>query len=311
MELSKIRGFLKLVRPANIITAWSNILVGAAIAYGTLNDESLPMFDFINYFNFDIVLLIISTSGLYGGGIVMNDYFDANLDAKERPERPIPKGLISKKNALNFAIILYTIGVISAFCVNIFSGIIACSLVGLTLIYNAFSKHNSFLGPLNMGICRAVNWLLGMSICATFFSSFLLWLIIPLLYIFGITLVSRSEVIGEKGNNLIIGVGLYIFVILVIALSGLSSNRTTGIFIFFMLMPFIIYFFHKVLKPTLLAINGGGKPELVMKAVKSAVIGVIIVDASVAVIFLGIIYGVIILVLMPSSIYLSKRFAVT
>lgn len=311
MEQSKIRGFLKLVRPANIITAWSNILVGAAIAYGTLNDESLPMFDFINYFNFDIVLLIISTSGLYGGGIVMNDYFDANLDAKERPERPIPKGLISKKNALNFAIILYTIGVISAFCVNIFSGIIACSLVGLTLIYNAFSKHNSFLGPLNMGICRAVNWLLGMSICATFFSSFLLWLIIPLLYIFGITLVSRSEVIGEKGNNLIIGVGLYIFVILVIALSGLSSNRTTGIFIFFMLMPFIIYFFHKVLKPTLLAINGGGKPELVMKAVKSAVIGVIIVDASVAVIFLGIIYGVIILVLMPSSIYLSKRFAVT
>lgn len=311
MEQSKIRGFLKLVRPANIITAWSNILVGAAIAYGTLNEESLPMFDFINYFNFDIVLLIISTSGLYGGGIVMNDYFDANLDAKERPERPIPKGLISKKNALNFAIILYTIGVISAFCVNIVSGIIACSLVGLTLIYNTFSKHNSFLGPLNMGICRAVNWLLGMSICATFFSSFLLWLIIPLLYIFGITLVSRSEVIGEKGNNLIIGVGLYIFVILVIALSGLSSNRTTGIFIFFMLMPFIIYFFHKVLKPTLLAINGGGKPELVMKAVKSAVIGVIIVDASVAVIFLGIIYGVIILVLMPSSIYLSKRFAVT
>lgn len=311
MEQSKIRGFLKLVRPANIITAWSNILVGAAIAYGTLNEESLPMFDFINYFNFDIVLLIISTSGLYGGGIVMNDYFDANLDAKERPERPIPKGLISKKNALNFAIILYTIGVISAFCVNIVSGIIACSLVGLTLIYNTFSKHNSFLGPLNMGICRAVNWLLGMSICSTFFSSFLLWLIIPLLYIFGITLVSRSEVIGEKGNNLIIGVGLYIFVILVIALSGLSSNRTTGIFIFFMLMPFIIYFFHKVLKPTLLAINGGGKPELVMKAVKSAVIGVIIVDASVAVIFLGIIYGVIILVLMPSSIYLSKRFAVT
>ena len=33
---------------------------------------------------------------LYAAGMVLNDAFDAELDARERPERPIPSGRISR-----------------------------------------------------------------------------------------------------------------------------------------------------------------------------------------------------------------------
>lgn len=309
--MKKFLGYITLMRPANIITAWSNILVGAAIAWGTFQNINLPILNFTEIFGIDLLLLIIATSGLYGGGIVLNDYFDAKLDTTERPERPIPNGTILEKEALYFSIALYFIGAISAFLVNIQAGIVALIIVILTITYNRFAKQNAFLGPLNMGLCRAFNWLLGMSILGTFFSIYLIWAAIPLIYIYAITYTSRAEVHGDTGNNLYVGLGLYIFVILAIAISALSKDAKMGIIIFFMLIPSIVFYFHIVLKPVLLAINGNGKPELIQKSVKSAVIGVILVDASVAIIYQGFVYGILILLLLPISKYISRKFAVT
>ena len=77
------------MRPANIVTAVADILAGIAMA-GTLY---FKQFDITA-----IILLILSTAFLYGGGVVMNDVFDADLDKVERPERPIPSGLIKKNH---------------------------------------------------------------------------------------------------------------------------------------------------------------------------------------------------------------------
>ncbi len=101
--MSRITGYLRLMRPANIITAITDILAGITIAASLVN---------VAWGN--IILLIISTTGLYGGGVVLNDVFDAELDKKERPERPIPSGLISKKSVTIFGITLLLIGIIAA-----------------------------------------------------------------------------------------------------------------------------------------------------------------------------------------------------
>src|SRR6478609_631520 len=98
--VQRIRGYLRLMRPANIVTAVSDILAGIAIAgYFTGNNpgkiQLLP-----------VVLLVVSTIGLYGGGVVFNDVFDAELDTIERPERPIPSGLISKMEATTLGSVL-------------------------------------------------------------------------------------------------------------------------------------------------------------------------------------------------------------
>ena len=51
---------------------------------------------------------------LYAGGVVLNDVFDADLDAVERPERPIPSALISKKSAGIFGAVLLLFGIVAA-----------------------------------------------------------------------------------------------------------------------------------------------------------------------------------------------------
>lgn len=72
-------GLLRLTRPANVITAVSDILAGIAISGYFLhtNGDAHPWKP--------VLLLIISTMGLYAGGVVFNDVFDATLDAAERP----------------------------------------------------------------------------------------------------------------------------------------------------------------------------------------------------------------------------------
>ncbi|OYZ46911.1 MAG: polyprenyltransferase, partial [Sphingobacteriales bacterium 24-40-4] len=74
------------MRPANIATSVADVLAGIAISGYFLGagQEFLP-----------VILLCLSTIGLYGGGIVFNDVFDAELDKIERPERAIPSGAVS------------------------------------------------------------------------------------------------------------------------------------------------------------------------------------------------------------------------
>ena len=79
----RLIAYLQLMRPANIITAWADILLGYAAA-GAVT---------VGINNLDFVALgwlILATTGLYGGGVVFNDVFDAELDAVERPERALP-----------------------------------------------------------------------------------------------------------------------------------------------------------------------------------------------------------------------------
>ena len=62
---------------------------------------------------------------LYAGGIALNDFFDRNLDAVERPERPIPSGIVPAITAglLGFSLLLA--GVAFAFRASSGTGAIA------------------------------------------------------------------------------------------------------------------------------------------------------------------------------------------
>lgn len=89
------------MRPANLVTAVADIMAGAAIA-GFLSDLD------------GLVWLVLATLGLYGGGVVLNDVFDAHLDAVERPERPIPSGRVPLRHAALLGAGLLICGVAAA-----------------------------------------------------------------------------------------------------------------------------------------------------------------------------------------------------
>jgi 4-hydroxybenzoate polyprenyltransferase len=290
------------MRLANIVTAISDILAGVAIACFALEIKWTEL-SFL-----PVVLLMLSTIGLYGGGVVFNDVFDAELDKIERPERPIPSGLISKNSAAVFATILLILAVVAAAFVHeqlfSFSFFLAFIIAIAALVYDKWGKHHSFLGPLNMGLCRGLNLLLGISIFPEALSQYWVIAVVPIMYIAAITMISRGEVHGAKKTTLFAAIIFYFIVIasiLVTAVGNGSLLYTIGFLVIFIALIF----------PPLQKALKEPKGPLIGRAVKAGVIGLIAMNASWAAAFGAFYFALLILLLLPLSLWLAKLFAVT
>ncbi len=292
----KIKPYFQLSRPANVVTAVADILAGVVLA-STL---STTVFSNIQ----GIILLCISTAGLYAGGIVFNDIFDLKLDKKERPERVIPSGKVSKKQALLFGISLFLIAILASWVNNSYSVIIATLILICALFYDKYGKHSDFWGPLNMGLCRGGNLLLGISILPLALIHFWYLSLIPIAYIAAITLISRGEVHGGNRRNLYLAAVIFI---------GVSISQISFGFLFqkSLLTPLIVVVHLLLLfKPLIQAIKNPIGPNI-GKAVKSGVLTLIVMDAAWVSVSGNLFLAIFVLCLLPLSIWLARYFAVT
>lgn len=292
---SQTRAYLQLMRPANIVTAWADILVGFAASGSVL----------WQHVDIPLVWLLLATSGLYGGGVVFNDVFDAELDAQERPERPIPSGMIAKQNAIALGSFLLVLGIVAAAQVSVTSLVIASTVALAAIIYDAFSKHHTIFGPINMGICRGGNLLLGVSAVPAMVEQLWFLAIIPIAYIAAITLISQGEVHGGNNNTGIVALVLIVKVISGVLTLGLLPEYQT-----LAALVLIALFAWRVV-PAFLQAWREATPENIRTAVKAGVLSLIILDAAIAAGFAGLPYGLLVLGLLPISLSLARIFAVT
>ncbi len=299
---TKLWAYLELMRPANIVTAFADILAGYGVAIGMAalaQDMSGISWSGPGW-------LLFSTLGLYGGGVVFNDVFDAGLDARERPERPIPSGRVSLAGATFIGGLLLIWGSYAAFQVNPYSGSIAVAIAACTLIYDKWAKHSIFWGPLLMGICRGGNLLLGCSILPFVLPDVAFLAFIPLIYIASITLISQGEVHG--GSKIAGGsaLGLVIVVtggLLLLAYFHPSYQMHTA-------LPFVMLFGLLVIPPFFKA---AVTPEAgyIRAAVRRGVLSLIVLNSAIAAGFVGVFFGLAVLALLPLSLLLARIFAVT
>lgn len=298
----KFRACLELIRPANVVTAFADILAGFFIAGGVIlySDGNL------NIQPDGLFWLLLSTFGLYGGGITFNDVFDAELDAIERPERAIPSGRITRSGASLFGSVLLILGISFAFLVNITAGLISIGITACALIYNVKAKHSDFFGPLCMGSCRGGNLLLGCSIIPSVLVQVWFLALIPVVYIGSITLVSQGEVHGGKKLYGYFAAGLIFFVVL--SFFGLSF-----LFADYHLvteLPFILLFAALVIPPFLSAASTP-EPLAIRKAVKRGVISLVLINTIFAAGFAGFLSGLVVLLFFFLAILISRYFRVT
>lgn len=291
--MQKLMGYLRLARPANIVTAVSDILAGVAIV-GFVG-SGLPVTP--------VILLCLATVGLYGGGIVFNDVFDRELDRRERPERPIPSGLISPLAASVWGGGLLVFGCLMAFLVNWTAGLIALLVAASALVYDRWGKHHHWWGPINMGLCRSFNLLLGMSLIpAVLFD--LAWLsLVPLVFIAAVTTISRGEVTGSAKTPLLFSAILYLLVINAIAFFAAQRNEVAALFF---LAPFALFVF----RPLVRAIATPSGP-LIGQAVKAGVLSLILMNAAWVAAAGAWPLAIGVALLLPLSLWLARRFAVT
>jgi len=306
--LKKLIGYLRLMRPANVVTSVADVLAGVAIAGYFVFDDGGYSWSAITGPNLPflpVILLCISTIGLYSGGIIMNDVFDAKLDAVERPERPIPSGLISKNAATIFGGICFFIGIFAAGLLGRNAQYLAVAIMICCLVYDRFLKHSAIFGPLNMGLCRGLNLLLGVCIIPDQVEQYWYLAIVPIVYIAAITMISRGEVHGGSKKTLYAAAGLYALVIAsVVYFAAVNQSRLP------ITIAFLGMFGAMILGPLFKAIKNPIGPNI-GKAVKSGVIALIVLNAAWAAAFGAWPIAAAIIILLPISLALSAAFAVT
>ncbi len=283
--------YLQLVRPANLITAMADILAGYAIA-GMPNLKVL-------------FCLLISTIGLYGGGVVLNDVFDTGLDAVERPERPIPAGRVPSFRAALLGSFLLLIGVAAGFQAGPISGLISLSIAFFALLYDAWGKTEPVVGSIGMGTCRGLNLLLGMSAAPPLLSRNWPLASVAFFYITAVTLLSKGEVSGgrpgqSRGSFVLLALAMLSLVLL--AARPPVGRAALFPFLFLLAVRVVPPFWRAALKP---------EPGPIRAAVKAGVLSLIILDAAIAAGHAGFFYGLVLLSLSLLAGPLARLFAVT
>jgi len=211
---SRLRIYLRLGRVSNLPTVWTNVLAGAALAGAALEPGSLA-------------LLGLAMTLFYVGGMFLNDAFDRAIDARERPERPIPAGLVSAREvfAVGFGLLGAGLGLVAVQAARGGTGLSpvgsAVLLGGAIVLYDVWHKGNPW-SPLLMGLCRVLVYGTAALAASGRLSLGVLGGALSLLfYLIGLTAIAKQENLRSARSLSALG---FLAVPFVYALSGLASS---------------------------------------------------------------------------------------
>jgi hypothetical protein len=146
--VTALKDIAELVRAPAALSVPGDALAGAAVT-GTLGARTAG--------------LSAASVCLYWSGMAANDWADRDLDAKERPERPIPSGRVTPGTALGLAAGLSAAGLVLAGLAGGRRALaVAAPLTGLMWWYDTRLKGTP-AAPAGMAACRGLDVLLGAS----------------------------------------------------------------------------------------------------------------------------------------------------
>jgi 4-hydroxybenzoate polyprenyltransferase len=286
-----IRGYVELMRPPNVMTAVADVLAGYALS-GLGNPRALPW-------------LMGASACLYAGGVTLNDYFDRGIDAIERPERPIPSGRTSAPAALTSGSALLAAGILLASRGSHEAGLLAGAIAALVLLYDAWGKRQPVFGPVNMGLCRALNLMLGVAAVPSALAVAWPLALLPLTYVTAVTAVSRGEVHGGKRQVALFALISLSLVVAALAVLTLAPGRRSVVG-----LGLVALLAWRVWPPFWTAYRTPG-PGAIRDAVKAGVLSLVLVDAVIGATYSGALYAAAILATAVIAVALARLFAVT
>lgn len=187
------RAYFELLRLPAVFTAIADVMMGYLVTHGDLRPVRQSG------------LLVAASALMYLAGMVLNDVVDLDVDAIDRPQRPIPSGRVLLPSAKWLGWSLLIGGCLLAWLLSSLASawrpaVIGTSLAAFVVLYDLVLKRTP-IAQLAMGGCRFFNVLLGMSLAATADPSVLRpwttpeWLIATGIgvYVVGITMFARTE----------------------------------------------------------------------------------------------------------------------
>jgi 4-hydroxybenzoate polyprenyltransferase len=295
-----MRAYLQLVRAPNVFTAAADVLAGFLLTHERLA-PALPL-----------ALLLAASCLLYMAGMVLNDYFDREQDAHERPFRPIPSGRVSARTALALGLGMMAAGVASAWTASLVAGdwrpgIVASLLAAAVLAYDGAVKQTP-LGPLAMGACRSLNVLLGMSVSLGPLGAAHAAVALGVgLYIVGVTVFARSEAAESGRGPLTLGLAVLLLGIAAVAslpvwITGRELppfDPPPNWYVFWALLAMLLGWrcLRAILDPV---------PQRVQTAVRGAIFSLVIIDAGAVMAVHDVYHGVLVLLLLVPMLTLGR-----
>jgi len=124
-------------------------LTGSCISYGSFPPLKIS-----------VLALFIPMLG-WTAALYLSDFLDKNLDAIQKPHRPIPSGRIKPYEALAIGAIFAITGFLLSFLLNFKNIILVFIVAGLVFTYTKISKSRGLMGNLNRGIVTVVAYFFG------------------------------------------------------------------------------------------------------------------------------------------------------
>src|SRR6266571_878213 len=173
-------GYLALARISNSPTVVSNTLAGGALAGALWPDGKLG-------------LIAIAMVLFYMAGMYLNDLMDYAVDCRERPERPLPAGIVSPSAAVAVALTLFGCGSLLLWSVGPHPFLSGLVLIVLIICYDRWHKSNP-LSPLLMALCRLMVYITAfLAYSVQSLSTLLLPGSLLVLYVIGLTYIAKTE----------------------------------------------------------------------------------------------------------------------
>ena len=174
------RAWLQIARISNTPTVVSNAIAGAVLV-STSPDGGT------------VALVAIAMALFYTAGMVLNDIADAEIDRRQRPERPIPSGAISPRAAQTAFAALIGAGVAILAVLDWRALVAGLVLVALIIAYDFWHKGNA-LSPVLMAACRAMVYVVAAFAVAGALNDDV-WgaAAMLLVYVVGLTQVAKAE----------------------------------------------------------------------------------------------------------------------
>ncbi len=170
--------YITILRPINFLITFFTIYVSIIIA-----DKSLAL-------TFKAFLGSFAGALIGGAGMVINDYFDVEIDKVNRPERPIPSGKISLRSALIYYFILNLMALLFVSQTNFYAFLIALLSILVIFLYSFQLKSKGLIGNFVVGFMTGLAFIFGGVIGEK---------IIPLLFpfIFGLLINFAREILKD------------------------------------------------------------------------------------------------------------------
>jgi 4-hydroxybenzoate polyprenyltransferase len=279
------RDYLELVRAPNVLTAPADVAMGMAAAGAHWEPRH--------------ALLFGASMLAYAGGMALNDACDAELDAVERPRRPIPSGRIRRGVAFKVAGVLLGGALALAAADGAHAALFALALVAAIVAYDTAARRTA-LGPTVMASCRALDAGLGLSAGALGLHA-LAPVAILFAYVMVITGVSRFETAAATTRAAREAAGSFLFVIAMAALALVQRGGATG-------LPLLALLALWLAGPLRAALSDPVPPRIIA-VIKASVLGIVLLDAAFVTGAYGLPTGLAVALLFVPAYYLGRRFS--